>query len=101
MGLSASLAFMNERLALAMLVVCVPLTALWGYTLARCLVQGLRAARTGTAAMTAPGDSAPLDDLSWALLIALCGWFGALAYVAIVLVPRLQASRRPLLLVRS
>ncbi|MCS6912601.1 MAG: hypothetical protein RMK29_07415 [Myxococcales bacterium] len=38
----------------------------------------------------APTGSSPrlLDEATWALLILLSGWFGALAYLAVVLIPR-------------
>ena len=97
MGLPASLAFMNSPLAVLLFaLVFVPLTALWGYSLVRCLGKILQKSRVVTA-LTGPTDRAPLDDLTWALLIVLCGWFGALAYLAVEILPRLQGARRRLI----
>lgn len=87
----AHLAFLNVRVTAALFLLCVPLTVLWGYCLARSLAGALRAARDPSASLgVSPHATVPLDDLTWSLLLLLSGWFGALAYLGVVLWPRLR-----------
>jgi hypothetical protein len=73
---------------LFLLGVCLPLTGLWAYALLRCL----RDARAGEESQRHPLALGPdaLDPMTWALLIVLTGWFGALAYLFSVVMPGLM-----------
>lgn len=78
-----------------LLGVCLPLTGLWGYALLRCLrdarAEGDSLQRHTLALRPdAPHGEGPLDPTTWALLIVLTGWFGALAYLFSVVMPGLM-----------
>jgi hypothetical protein len=63
---------------LGLAVLLVPLSLLWAYA----LYDSLHGAEASDA-----------DGRSWPALLLLTGFFGGLAYLALVLVPRLQRSR--------
>jgi hypothetical protein len=68
-----------------LLGVFLPLTFLWGYALVDCARGG---ARQEAPADLHPGLS-PLDTLTWAALLVMTGWFGAVVYLAVVVYPRI------------
>ncbi len=67
--------------------VFVPLTLLWGYALFDCACGGPEQGE-GTPARSLA--LLPLDTLTWVTLLVLAGWFAALAYLAVVVFPRLR-----------
>jgi hypothetical protein len=74
-------------LVLGLAVLFVPLSLLWAYAVYDSL-RGAWASRS-----FAKAKSYEEDVLGWPTLLLLTGIFGGIAYLALVLMPRLQKSR--------
>ena len=75
----------SQALVLGLALFFVPLSLVWAYALfdsLRCAVAG----RRGRA-------DAAADSLSWPALLLLTGFFGGVAYLCLVLLPRLHKPR--------
>ena len=75
----------NQALILGLAALFAPLSLLWAYA----LYDSLRGALLGGGA----GADEEADFLSWPALLLLTGFFGAIAYLCLVLIPRLQRPR--------
>ena len=74
---------MNKALVLGLALVFVPLSLMWAYALWDSVRQALGGERRE------PGS----DPLSWPALLLLTGFFGGIAYLCLVLLPRLHKPR--------
>lgn len=79
----------NQALILGLAALFAPLSLLWAYA----LYDSLRGALLGGGARGAAGADEEADFLSWPALLLLTGFFGAIAYLCLVLIPRLQRPR--------
>lgn len=75
----------NQALILGLAALFAPLSLVWAYA----LYDSLRGALLGG---RGPTDE-EADFLSWPALLLLTGFFGAIAYLCLVLIPRLQRPR--------
>lgn len=74
---------MDKALVLGLALVFVPLSLVWAYALWDSVRQALGSERRD------PGS----DPLSWPALLLLTGFFGGIAYLCLVLLPRLHKPR--------
>lgn len=74
---------MTQALVLGLALLFVPLSLVWAYSLFDSL-------RSAVAAGRADAES---DFLSWPALLILTGFFGGIAYLCLVLLPRLHKPR--------
>lgn len=75
----------NQALILGLAALFTPLSLVWAYA----LYDSLRGGLLGGGGLA---DQEP-DLLSWPALLLLTGFFGAIAYLCLVLIPRLQRPR--------
>jgi TRAP-type mannitol/chloroaromatic compound transport system permease small subunit len=73
----------NQALLLGLVVFFAPLSLVWAYA----LYDSVRGA------IGRGGAGHDPDLLSWPVLLLLTGFFGAIAYLCLVLIPRLQRPR--------
>ncbi len=75
----------NQALILGLAALFAPLSLAWAYA----LYDSLRGALYGGRGQA----DEEADFLSWPALLLLTGFFGAIAYLCLVLIPRLQRPR--------
>lgn len=83
----------NQALILGLAALFAPLSLLWAYALYDSLRGALLGGGARVAKETDDGADEEADFLSWPALLLLTGFFGAIAYLCLVLIPRLQRPR--------
>ena len=77
----------TQGLILGLVLLFAPLSLVWAYA----LYDSLRRVFSGEPAV--PDSAPPSESLGWPVLLLLTGFFGGIAYLFLVVLPRLQRPR--------